>query len=489
MLSTQVLCRLYNTWMDADMLETLYLFQPRGPNTAWLFRFTTPNILVGRTNPRTGKPYKRTIRESLGGTRSLVEARKLRDHRLGHIRAEEAQALAEQTGTNEDALEWAARLRDADPEKIVETFPTPNGDPDDEVIVSERDRVMDETVARAEEIERQSGELVARRWMKTAKGNATPLQTIYQKYLNNRAAGLAKSTQNNLKTAYDDFLSFAGKDIVIEEVDRRLVAEFVTEWLPKQKSPKAPDGPSPATIRKKVTLLSGVWKEARRRGYIDFDAPSPWAEQAPDKKTVRAAAMKRRIYTPDEIQKLRAACPAGDPLGDLLRVGLLTGVRLEELVSLRIEQVDEGARGYRIIEGKTTNAARYVPLVGEAKTIITRRMKAKGNDGRLFPELALRKSSGKYGAVLSTRFTRLRRSVLGEETDGELALHALRNTWRTNGGRAGVSESILQVMGGWSSEGPRQDDTYNEGLLKEQYIECQKQVHDYMKREGYLKDG
>lgn len=58
------------------MLDTLYLFQPRGPGTAWLFRMATPKGLIGRVNPRTGKPYRREIRESLNGTRSLVEARR-----------------------------------------------------------------------------------------------------------------------------------------------------------------------------------------------------------------------------------------------------------------------------------------------------------------------------------------------------------------------------------------------------------------------------
>jgi hypothetical protein len=61
---------MYNIMDDKNMLDTLYLFQPRGPGTAYLFRMATPPILVGRINPRTGKPYGREIRESLGGTRT-----------------------------------------------------------------------------------------------------------------------------------------------------------------------------------------------------------------------------------------------------------------------------------------------------------------------------------------------------------------------------------------------------------------------------------
>jgi hypothetical protein len=50
---------------DDTMLDTNYLFQPRGAGTAWLFRMATPTTLIGRTNPRTRKPYGREIREGL----------------------------------------------------------------------------------------------------------------------------------------------------------------------------------------------------------------------------------------------------------------------------------------------------------------------------------------------------------------------------------------------------------------------------------------
>lgn len=60
------------------MADTQYLFQPRGHGTAWIFRMKTPAKLVGKLNPRLGKPYKREIREGLDSTRSLAEARKLK---------------------------------------------------------------------------------------------------------------------------------------------------------------------------------------------------------------------------------------------------------------------------------------------------------------------------------------------------------------------------------------------------------------------------
>lgn len=78
---------------DTDMLDTDYLFQPRRQGTGWCFRMMPPHVLIGRTNPRTGRPYGREIREG-PDTRELKQARKLRDLRLGkeleHYREEQA---------------------------------------------------------------------------------------------------------------------------------------------------------------------------------------------------------------------------------------------------------------------------------------------------------------------------------------------------------------------------------------------------------------
>jgi len=50
------LVNLYNAGMaDEDVLDTDYLFQPRGQGTGWCFRMLTPSALIGQTNPRTGQ--------------------------------------------------------------------------------------------------------------------------------------------------------------------------------------------------------------------------------------------------------------------------------------------------------------------------------------------------------------------------------------------------------------------------------------------------
>src|SRR6185437_2555614 len=77
-------------------------------------RMATPSILIGRINPRTGKPYSKEIRESLGGLRDLRKAREERDRRLGAIREEETAVLHASAGDLGQAIEVAAWLRTLD---------------------------------------------------------------------------------------------------------------------------------------------------------------------------------------------------------------------------------------------------------------------------------------------------------------------------------------------------------------------------------------
>jgi integrase len=457
---------MYNNVMaTTPMLDTLYLFQPRGPGTAFLFRMPTPPVLVGKTNPRTNKPYGREIREGLGGIRHLPEARRRRDLRLGEIRREEVLAISASGSTLEEALTIAADLR-----KIE----------DDE----EREIIESALTDRAEALEKRVGEKRAVRWYKTAVGEVTPFSTACEQYKTDRGKALSPSSLNNLETAIKEFKAFAGEEVALQEVDRKMVGRFVADFLPNRKGPKAPDGQGPATIRKKVSQLAQVWVWAQRRGLLPYTKETPWDEQGPSKAEVKAAAKPRRTLEPTEAVKLLSAAPAGDALGDVVRVALLTGVRLEEVASLDASQVDEDARWYAIRKGKTDNAPRIVPLVGAAQEVIRARL-ARHPTGPLFPELRVRRSTGKRGGAISQAFTRLRRDVLGEATDGELALHCTRHTWRTAARRAGVDLRTAHELGGWT-RGNATDSGYDHGLELEHYVEEQKRVATWLVSKGYF---
>lgn len=450
------------------MADTQYLFQPRGHGTAWLFRMSTPSALIGTINPKTGKPFKKEIREGLGTARDLYAARKLRDIRLGEIRILEAQSSGFEEGSVDQALHAAETLKAAKSEDERDTL----------------DSVVEEM---ADGIARKKGIEKAVRWAKIARGKSLPIQTAYEKYLKDRGKSFAHSSKNNLKNAVEELLVFANGSLGLEDVDRAFVANFVLEFLPGRTSKKSPNGPGPATIRKKVSALNQVWRWAMDRGYIPMEPMTPWDRQGPSKKEIKEAAVKRRNFTPEETRKLLEEVPAGKAIGDVIRIALLTGARLEEIVSLNAAFVDDDGGGYSIPLGKTENAVRYIPLVGEAKRVVAKRLKSPGEDGSLFSDLTVRQSTNKRGGAVSQSFTRLRRKVLGKETDGELVEHSFRHTWRTAARRAGVDLRTAHEMGGWSSGG-HTDETYDHGLEQKQYRKEQMRVYRWLKTNKYLSE-
>jgi hypothetical protein len=129
-------------------------------------------------------------------------------------------------------------------------------------------------------------------------------------------------------------------------------------------------------------------------------------------------------------------------------------------------------------------AVRFIPLVGVAWDVVKARLD-KHKTGPLFPELTLRKSTGKRGGALSQEFTRVRRRVLGDETDNELDFHAFRHTWRTIAHQAGIQTNDALEMGGWAAE-KTNDSPYLHGLRAEQYIQCQKAVLGEFRKLKYL---
>jgi len=255
----------------------------------------TPEVLYGKLNPRTGMSYGKTIKESLGGGVDLRDAQRERDIRLGHIRAEEELANGGADDRLDNAFQVAAERRKADPKKIVSQWEDEDRGRPVTGVVSETD-VFDEYISdTAHKIEDRHGHIKARRWFDVARGEATPLSEVYERCIKDLAKSKSKTWLADIRKAVEQFTEFAGEDVPMEVVDRRMVAEFVLDYLPEQKSPKAPEGIGPATIQKRCTALNNVWIWAVRRGFMDQYALSPWTHQSPSKGEIEAA-----LSTPEQ---------------------------------------------------------------------------------------------------------------------------------------------------------------------------------------------
>ncbi len=240
-----------------------------------MMRLETPNDLIGRKNEKTGRAYGKNIHEGLG-TEDRKLARKRRDIRLGEIRAEEAKVQAEKAGDTELALKNADALRRV-------RHPVAKG-----IIKESLEKHANEKLVPTVGVRK------AQQWHDIAVGKNIPVSVIYEKYFADEGQRLSLSTQNNLATAWKHFLIFFPDGIAIQEVDRLWVSKFAAEYLPSCRTPKAPDGPGPATIRKTLSMLKQLWKWAMKRGYLPIEPITPWDQQGPDKKQIKRSAKKRR---------------------------------------------------------------------------------------------------------------------------------------------------------------------------------------------------
>lgn len=466
----------------AEEKDMRYLKQPRGPGKSWVFKMDTPPELVGLPNPWDGKPFRKAITRGLG-TRRLTEARKLRDIVLGDICRLQDGLREDEAFTLASALEWREMVKEARQEAVED------GDPFNVGV----ELILNDKLEEAERNKIASPEKL-KRFARVAHGTGFPLVHAHTQYVEARREGnpfgyasLKKTTVMNLDTAIKHlrtFLNDENETACLEDVTPDDARRFRDVYLPSVRNNRSPSGLSAKTIEKNITLIKQLWVWALESGLVRSNIANPWEFTKGLRRTKNRGDQKREDYQPSEFAALLMATELGSKEGDLIRLAIATGCRADEIATIATDQAREDGSGFYISEGKTKNALRFIPIVGDAQTLLKARIAEHGASGRVFPEWPIRPASGKAASV-SQWFTRFRRKILGKETDGRLALHSTRHTWRTVARRAGVNEATINDLGGWS--GMRTSSSvYDHGLLEEQLVEAQWQVWGRLKQDGYL---
>ena len=466
-------------------LDMSNLEQPRGKGFS--LRIKTPDVLVGTTNPWTGKPFGKTLKLGLN-TRRHAEAVRIRDVRIGQLRQLEAEAIAAAGRPN------IGGIIDLSPENAKEwrELRAEEGDKYDHVLTDQLERAARAGYPRE-----------AQRFADVVLKGKLPLDEALSQYLEDRREGnplgldpLKPATMADVRSSMKHLRVFMGEGATLADVRPEQAFKFMTEYLPYTARV------SPTTVDKHTTHLRGLWAWAitdrrilRERG--GTPTPNPWVSEergVSRKRTNKAKRTKKRdAFSADEVTKLFEAEPAwGTRKADILRLALVTGVRVDEVASLELIHVEPDGAGFSIQDGKTPNARRFIPLVEDAQRLLAERVEtvAKVQEDtprekqRLFPDWPQRPSNGKASAV-SQWFSRYRQKVLGLDTNGRLAMHSFRHTWATQARRAGVPRDIRKELGGWAKEKEAMD-VYDHGLEPKQLREWQQRVWDALMEAGYL---
>lgn len=139
----------------------------------------------------------------------------------------------------------------------------------------------------------------------------------------------------------------------------------------------------PTTVNRYLNTLSAVFSfgESEEIGWTDHN-PVRKVRRKPEPEG-RKRFLSRPVDEPEsELDRLLEACrkSRSRDLYDLVLVAILTGMRESEILGLRRRYVHLSEAGITLpAEVTKTNESRFVPLVGQALTIVARRVETKGD--------------------------------------------------------------------------------------------------------------
>jgi integrase len=313
---------------------------------------------------------------------------------------------------------------------------------DNEDRTAQSDAVWDHAVERAQEITR--GDAEARAFLSVVSGEATPLAEHLDRWL--RETPFQATTERHHRAAVARFTAWLDAQRVAataQAVTRKVAGDYVSHLAALH-----PHGRK--TVNKHVSTLSTYWKWMERRGHA---SDIPWrGQQLPVKRPSTTNRDEReRPFTDAEVARLLAGpCPRQE-IADIIRLGALTGARIEELCRLRV--ADCAAGTFSIRASKTDAGVRNVPIHSDLAEIVARRVANQPQSAWLFHDIGEGTADGRRSDVLSKAFSRYRQDLGVHEREvgrrrSRVNFHSFRRWFVTAAEQAGQAPHIISVVTG-----------------------------------------
>jgi integrase len=225
---------------------------------------------------------------------------------------------------------------------------------------------------------------------------------------------------------------------------------------------------SPTTVNKELTLLSSIFRMAKREK-VAINNPCEDLPRSVRKK-IPARYRRNRFLAWEEEKKLFGSGLVGrrEHLRPLVQLAIWTGMRRGELLSLKSEHVNLGKapltfriKGERIVlepnwllMEKTKNGKpRSIPLSRSVRHILETLCSDVTSDGYVFGN----PMTGSHVKDIKHGF----RGACDEAGIEDLTFHDLRHTWSTRAAECGVTETVRRDILGHSSSTMTGDYTHS----------------------------
>lgn len=275
-------------------------------------------------------------------------------------------------------------------------------------------------------------------------------------YLLQNANILKLGTLSKTKKAVELFLDYLKRsDIRLNDINRTTV----TGWLDAMSGVKAVQ-----TQANYLSALACVLDLASARYH---DAPPIQAN--PFRLHKLHTAKSRQSYeafTDNEvIALLRGLQEAGEvELFDVASIAAYSGMRIGEICNLQPEHiiVIDGITCFQVLEGKTSNAARIVPIASKILPMVLERCQKPYNGFLFYRASITKREDGKRSSWHVNRFGRLKRDILPDSENK--VFHSFRHSVISKLNAAGVDEGRVALLVGHSSGSTESFTTYSKSV-------------------------
>jgi len=240
----------------------------------------------------------------------------------------------------------------------------------------------------------------------------------------------SRATAKTQDMQRSDVRRFAAKFPVVQDVTRPEVRRWISELM------NGTGGLAPKTVQRILSALRGYWRYLQSVGVAN-EEHEPFTKLDVARRNQRGSARStRHPFEPNDVVKLLRAAGDDDQLADLIRLGMWTGCRIEELCALKAEHVKGDY--FAVTDAKTAAGWRDVPIHAElAQTMAC--LIDKSSDGYVLSELPANKYGDRSNAI-GKRFGTLKRKL---GYGPEHVFHSIRKTVVTILENAGVSENVV----------------------------------------------
>ncbi len=266
----------------------------------------------------------------------------------------------------------------------------------------------------------------ARRFYASATGQ---LVTFTEHLVEWLATSRATAKTKNMHRS--DVKRFAREFQMVQDVSRPEVRRWITKLMNG-------DGLAPKTVQRILSALRGYWRYLQSIEVAGEDhEPFSKLDVARQNKRISPRSTRQPFDPGDVVKLLDAAIERGEEnLADLIRLGMWTGCRIEELCALKVDQVKDDY--FSVGDAKTKAGWRDVPIHSELQQTMARLID-KSKDGYVLSGLTANKY-GKRSNGIGKRFGNLK-SAMG--FGSQHVFHSLRKTVVTILENAGVPENVV----------------------------------------------